>query len=246
MLRRAGSSAGARVPAAVTQRRPCCVQNGYKGRFAFFRAATEPRNHGVSFRPFHSSKVLCIRFGHRARRRGRFGHRAPPLPDAQPRPNLGQTPNVSLTGGGSASRPHPVLCGRGHSARPGAAPHRAGASDAAGDRNPVPRRARCSRPEGNVPGRAGCPRRRPGAGSGCTAGLRPEVCPGAGPGCTAELRSESAPVQARACSQARTARTRRFSSPGCRSSPRKMFATCLATAPSETTSRSAICAFDSP
>ena len=121
LLRRAGSSAGARVPAAVTQRRPCCVQIGYKGRFAFFRAATEPRNHAVSFRPFHSGKVLCIRFGHRARCRGSFGHRAPPLPDAQPRPNLGQTPNISLTGGGSASRPHPVLCGRGHSTRPGAA-----------------------------------------------------------------------------------------------------------------------------
>ena len=120
MLRRAGSSAGARVPAAVTQRRPCCVQIGYKGRFAFFRAATEPRNHAVSFRPFHSSKVLCIRFGHWVRRRGCFGHRAPPLPDAQPRPNLGQTPNVSLTGGGFARRPRPVLCGRGHSTRPGA------------------------------------------------------------------------------------------------------------------------------
>ena len=112
----------------------------------------------------------------------------------------------------------------------GCSPHRAGAFDAAGDRNPVPRRARCPRLEGKVTGRSGCPRRRPGAG----------------PGCTAELRPESDQVQARACSQARTARTRRFSSPGCRSSPRKMFATCLATAPSETTSRSAICAFDSP
>ena len=108
--------------------------------------------------------------------------------------------------------------------------HRAGAFDAAGDWIPVPARVRCPRLEGIVPGRAGCPRRRPGAG----------------PGCTAELRPESDQVQARACSQARTARTRRFSSPGCRSSPRKMFATCLATAPSETTSRSAICAFDSP
>ena len=107
---------------------------------------------------------------------------------------------------------------------------RAGAFDAAGDRSPVPARVRCPRLEGRVPGRAGCPRRRPGAG----------------PGRTAELRPESDQVQARACSQARTARTRRFSSPGCRSSPRKMFATCLATAPSETTSRSAICAFDSP
>ena len=107
---------------------------------------------------------------------------------------------------------------------------RVGAFDAAGDWIPVPRRVRCPRLEGKVTGRAGCPRRRPGAG----------------PGCTAELRPESDQVQARACSQARTARTRRFSSPGCRSSPRKMFATCLATAPSETTSRSAICAFDSP
>ena len=112
----------------------------------------------------------------------------------------------------------------------GCSPHRAGAFDAAGDRSPVPARVRCPRLEGKVPGRAGCPRQRPGAG----------------PGCTAELRPESDQVQARACSQARTARTRRFSSPGCRSSPRKMFATCLATAPSETTSRSAICAFDSP
>ena len=112
----------------------------------------------------------------------------------------------------------------------GCSPHRAGAFDAAGDRSPVLARVRCPRLEGIVPGRAGCPRRRPGAG----------------PGCTAELRPESDQDQARACSQARTARTRRFSSPGCRSSPRKMFATCLATAPSETTSRSAICAFDSP
>gem|GEM_PF-1161583 len=86
---------------------------------------------------------------------------------------------------------------------------------------------------------------RPCRMSPLAARRRPEVCPGPGPGCV-QLRPESAPVQARACSQARTARTRRFSSPGCRSSPRKMFATCLATAPSETTSRSAICAFDSP
>ena len=120
MLRWAGSSAGARVPAAVTQRQPCCVQIGYKGRFAFFGPATEPRNHAVSFRPFQSGKVLCIQFGHRARRRGCFGHCAPPLPDAHPRPNRSQTPNVSLTGGGSATRLHPALCGRGHSARPGA------------------------------------------------------------------------------------------------------------------------------
>lgn len=86
----------------------------------FFRPATEPRNHAVSFRPFHSGQVLCVRFGHRARCRGRFGHRVPPLPDAQPRPNCSQAPNVSLTGGGFARRPRPALCGRGHSARPGA------------------------------------------------------------------------------------------------------------------------------
>lgn len=61
-----------------------CVQIGYKGRFVFFRPATEPRNHAVSFRPFHSGQVLCIRFGHRARCRGLSGHRAPPLPDAHP------------------------------------------------------------------------------------------------------------------------------------------------------------------
>ena len=121
MLRRAGSSAGVGVPAEISRCWTCCVQIGYKGRFTFFGPATEPRNHAVSFRPFQSGKALCHRFGHRVRRRGRFGHRARPLPDAQPRPNLGQTPNVSLTGGGSASRPHPVLCGRGHSARPGAA-----------------------------------------------------------------------------------------------------------------------------
>ena len=113
LLRRAGSSAGVGVAAEIPRCRPCCVQIGYKGRFAFFRLATEPRNHAVSFRPFQSGTVLCIQFGHRVRRRGRFGHRARPLPDAQPRPNLGQTPNVSLSGGGSVSRPHPVLCGRG-------------------------------------------------------------------------------------------------------------------------------------
>ena len=112
MLRRAGCVAGvgvaAGVPAEISRCWTCCVQIGYKGRFAFFRAATEPRNHAVSFRPFHSGKVLCIRFGHWARRRGRFGHRAPPLPDAQPRPNRSQTPNVSLTGGGSVRMP--ILC----------------------------------------------------------------------------------------------------------------------------------------
>ena len=105
LLRRAGSSAGVGVAAEIPRCRPCCVQIGYKGRFAFFRLATEPRNHAVSFRPFQSGKVLCIQFGHRARRRGRFGHRAPALPDAQPRPNRSQAPNVSLTGGGSATMP---------------------------------------------------------------------------------------------------------------------------------------------
>ena len=44
---------------------------------------------------------------------------------------------------------------------------RAGAFDDVRDRNPVPRRVRCPRPEGNVPGRAGCPRWRPGAGPRC-------------------------------------------------------------------------------
>ena len=105
-----------RSRAAVTT----CVQIGHKGRFAFFRPATEPRNHAVSFRLFQSGKALCIQFGHRVRCRGRFGHRAPPHPDAQPRPNRSQTPNVSLMGGGSARRPRPALHGRGHSARPGA------------------------------------------------------------------------------------------------------------------------------
>ena len=42
---------------------------------------------------------------------------------------------------------------------------RAGAFDAAGDWIPVPRCARCPRREGKVPGRAGCPRRRPGMGA---------------------------------------------------------------------------------
>ena len=69
-----------RSRAAVTT----CVQIGYKGRFAFFRPATEPRNHAVSFRPFQAGKALCIQFGHRVRCRGRFGHRAPLLPGAYP------------------------------------------------------------------------------------------------------------------------------------------------------------------
>ena len=69
-----------RSRAAVT----ACVQIGYKGRFAFFGPATEPRNHAVSFRPFQAGKALCIQFGHRVRCRGRFGHRAPPYPDAHP------------------------------------------------------------------------------------------------------------------------------------------------------------------
>ena len=244
MLRRAGCSAGVGVPAAVTQRQPCCVQIGYKGRFTFFGPATEPRNHAVSFRPFQSGKVLCIQFGHRARSRGRFGCRECrrfPMRNPEPGPDTQR-----LSHGWWVRQQAPSCVVRSGTFRAaGCSPHRAGASDAAGDRNPVPRRARCPRLEGKVPGRAGCRRRRPGAGSGCTAGLRPEVCPGAGPGCV-QLRPENDQVQARACSQARTARTRRFSSPGCRSSPRKMFATCLATAPSETTSRSAICAFDSP
>ena len=47
----------------------------------------------------------------------------------------------------------------------GCSPHRAGAFDAVGDKNPVPGRVRCPRPEGNVPGRAGCPRQRPGMGA---------------------------------------------------------------------------------
>ena len=50
-----------RSRAAVT----ACVQIGHKGRLAFFRPATEPRNHAVSFRPFQSGKALCIQFGHR-------------------------------------------------------------------------------------------------------------------------------------------------------------------------------------
>ena len=44
----------------------------------------------------------------------------------------------------------------------GCGPHRVGAFDAAGDRSPVPARVRCPRLEGIVPGRAGCPRQRPG------------------------------------------------------------------------------------
>ena len=160
MLRRAGSSAGARVPAAVTQRRPCCVQIGYKGRFAFFRAATEPRNHAVSFRPFHSGKVLCIRFGHRARCRGRFGHRAPPLSDVPDRTRPRHPTSLSRVVGPPACPSCAVRLGTFHAA--GCSPLRAGAFDAAGDRSPVPARVRCPRREGKVPGHAGCPRRRPG------------------------------------------------------------------------------------
>ena len=52
----------------------------------------------------------------------------------------------------------------------GRGPHRAGAFDAAGDRSPVPRRVRCPRLEGKVPGRAGCPRQRPGQGAARTSG----------------------------------------------------------------------------
>ena len=47
---------------------------------------------------------------------------------------------------------------------------RVGAFDAAGDRNPVPRRVRCPWWEGKVPGRAGCPRQRPGMGATRTSG----------------------------------------------------------------------------
>ena len=50
----------------------------------------------------------------------------------------------------------------------GCGPHRAGAFDAAGDRSPVPARVRCPRLEGKVPGRAGCPRQRPGQGATLT------------------------------------------------------------------------------
>ena len=64
LLRLAGSSAGVGVAAEISRCWTCCVQIGYKGRFAFFRLATEPRNHAVSFRPFQSGTVLCIQFGH--------------------------------------------------------------------------------------------------------------------------------------------------------------------------------------
>ena len=78
------SVAGVGGAAEISRCWSCCVQIGYKGRFAFFRLATEPRNHAVSFRPFHSGRALCFRFGHRVRCRGRFGHRAPLLPGAYP------------------------------------------------------------------------------------------------------------------------------------------------------------------
>ena len=141
-----------RSRAAVTT----CVQIGYKGRFAFFRPATEPRNHAVSFRPFQSGKALCIQFGHRVCCRGRFGHRVPPHPDAQPRPNRSQTPNVSLMGGGSARRPHRAVR-PGTFRAAGCGLLRGGAFDAAGNRNPVPARVRCPRLEGKVPGCVECP-----------------------------------------------------------------------------------------
>ena len=56
---------------------------------------------------------------------------------------------------------------------------RVGAFDAAGDRIPVPRRVRCPRWEGKVPGRAGCPRRRPGQGAARTSGGPRASWPGA-------------------------------------------------------------------
>ena len=174
LLRRAGSSAGVGVAAEIPRCRPCCVQIGYKGRFAFFRLATEPRNHAVSFRPFQSGTVLCIQFGHWVRRRGCFGHRASPLPDAQPRPNLGQTPtSLSRVAGPSAG---PILC------------------CAAGD---IPRGWVRSAPGGGIRRRqgqkSGPPTRevpppgrkrpRPCRMSPLAARRRPEVCPGPGPGC---------------------------------------------------------------
>ena len=52
---------------------------------------------------------------------------------------------------------------------------------------------------------------------------------------TYRARRPDAVGQAWARNQVSTARTRRFSSPGSRSSLRKTFATCLATAPSDLT-----------
>ena len=149
-----------RSRAAVT----ACVQIGHKGRLAFFRPATEPRNHAVSFRPFQSGKALCIQFGHRpaledclvtARRRIPMHNPPQPVPDTQ-RLFHGwwvrhQAPSCAVRPGTFRAAGRGLL--------------RAGAFDAAGDWIPVPRCARCPRREGKVPGRAGCPRRRPGMGA---------------------------------------------------------------------------------
>ena len=112
MLRRAGCVAGvgvaAGVPAEISRCWSCCVQIGYKGRFAFFRLATEPWNHAVSFRPFHSGRALCFRFGHRARLRGLSGHRAPPYPDAYPdQTRFRHQASLARVAGPSAG---PILC----------------------------------------------------------------------------------------------------------------------------------------
>ena len=168
-----------------------CVQIGHKGRFAFFRPATEPRNHAVSFRPFQSGKALCIQFGHRARLRGLSGHRAPPYPDAPDQTGPRHPTSLSRVAGPQQTPSCAVRPGTFHAAGGGLL--RAGTFDAVGDRNPVPRRVRYPRPCGRVPGRAGCPRPvarlgfagearlRSGRGrSGVRLGARPGSRPGQG------------------------------------------------------------------
>ena len=184
MLRWAGSSAGARVPAAVTQRQPCCVQIGYKGRFAFFGPATEPGNHAVSFRPFQSGKVLCIQFGHWVRRRGRFGRR---FPMRNPDRTWARHPtSLSRVAGPPAG---PILrCAAGDIPRgrvqsaPGGGIRRRWGQESGPPTREMP-------PDGRMSPR---PRRM----SPPAARRRPEVCPGPGPGCV-QFMPGMCPVHAR-------------------------------------------------
>ena len=96
------------MPDPKPRKRMLGVQIGYKGAGGSIRPLMKPRNHAVSFRPFHSGQVLCIRFGHRARCRGLSGHRAPPLPDAHPdQTRLRHQTYLAWVAGPSAG---PILC----------------------------------------------------------------------------------------------------------------------------------------
>ena len=120
-----------------------------------------------------------------------------------PRPNRSQTPNVSLTGGGSVRRPHPALCGRGHSTRPGAVRTGWGPSTPPGtgirspDARDAPGRKEKSPDVQDVPGRW------PGSGSQVRpAPGQPPPSLGSGVGCDNPRYG-----CARAHSRARAART---------------------------------------